>query len=232
MSKLKIEISFDDCNIGDLRAAQLLNKYGFTGTFYMSSQPVKGTQQLTLKEVYEGLLMKGMNIGGHTVSHPMDMKACSNEQLKFECENNRFLCHLLNYRANGEKCRTDKFCYPRGRHDERVRAAVKAAGYLEARTTQVKKIQNDSGDPFQTPTTIHMFARDEYAGEDWLDLAKSYFKSAMELHAQGKEGVFFSVWGHTKELTEHAEWNKFEELLKHVREVVDKSHVANGANGI
>lgn len=227
---LDIRISFDDCNLGDLRAAKLLKQYGFTATFYMPSTGVRGTQLMTLKEVKEGILDLGHEIGGHTVSHPMDMKACSNEQLKFECENNRFLCQLLSYRAG--RGDVTKFCYPRGRHDERVRAAVKAAGYLEARTTRVLKIENDTGDPFQTPTTIHMFAREEYEGQDWLELAKRYFNSAMELHSQGREGTFFSLWGHTKELTEHADWGRFEELLKYMRQVVDKSHVANGANAI
>lgn len=224
MKPLDIRISFDDCNLGDLRAAKLLKQYGFTGTFYMPSCQVRGTQLLTLKEVFDGLLRQGMELGGHTVSHPMDMKACSNEQLKFECENNRFLCQLLTYRAANAQVPLDpnlivtKFCYPRGRHDERVRKAVAEAGYSEARTTVVRKIENESGDPLQTPTTIHMFAREEYAGEDWLDLAESYFKSAVELHASGKQGIFFSLWGHTKELTEHAEWGKFEEILKFMRD--------------
>jgi peptidoglycan/xylan/chitin deacetylase (PgdA/CDA1 family) len=181
---MNTEISFDDCNVSDIKAAKILTKYGFKGTFYMPSNQVKGTQLLSLKEVFKDIIGLGHEIGGHTVSHPMDMKLLTDEQLKFEIENNKFLCELL------MKRHVTKFCYPRGRHDERVRAAVKAAGYKEARTTEVLQTRNVSDDPFQTPTTVHMFQRDEYNGLHWFDMAKSYFMKAKHFDET------FSLWTH------------------------------------
>lgn len=206
---MRIEISFDDCNISDLKAARLMAKHGFSGTFYMPSAQVPGTQLLTLKEIKEGIFDLGHEIGGHTVSHPMDMKLLDDAKMKFEVENNMFLCSLIMKRL------PTKFCYPRGRHDERVRAAVRAAGYLEARTTVVLKTRNDSGDPFQTPTTIHMFPREDYNGVHWLEVARAALASAVDT------GGFFSLWGHSKELDRQGDWEKFEEML-----VILKSHVA------
>lgn len=198
---MRIDISFDDCHVSDLKAAKLLNKHGFTATFYMPSLQVKGTQILTLKEVKEGLIDQGMEIGGHTVSHPPDLKLCSDEKLKFEIEGNKVLCNQLMKRD------IKKFCYPRGRHDERVREVVKKANYLEARTTRVLHTKNDTGDPLQIPTTIHMFPREEYFGQDWLELGKKIYA------ARNSETEFFSIWGHTVELDRNNEWDKFEEML-------------------
>lgn len=223
---MKIDISFDDANISDVKAANLLSKYGFTGTFYMPSTQVAGTILLSLKEVFEGIVKKGHLIGGHTVSHPMDLKSVkADDQLKFEIQNNKFLCDLLMAKAGFPP--TTKFCYPRGRHDARVRAAVKAAGFLEARTTRVLHISNDTGDPLQTPTSVHMFAREEYKGEHWTVVAKKLFDKA-----RVTPDSFFSLWGHSIELTRQNDWGKFEELLSYMRATVDSSTVADGATGV
>lgn len=208
---MKIHISFDDANVSDVQAAKLCSKYRFPATFYMPSCQVPKTQLLSLREVKKGMVEHGHELGGHTVTHPMDLKLVPDEQLKYEIENNMYLCQIL------MKRRVTKFCYPRGRHDQRVRAAVKAAGYLEARTTQVLQIQNKTGDPYQMPTTIHMYPRDEYNGVEWLELAKTYFEKAVEL-SKTEPDVFFSLWGHTTELNRFGDWERFEEILKYMRD--------------
>ena len=209
--RLNVVISLDDCHVSDLRASKLLHKHGFKGIFYMPSSQVRNTILLSLKEVKEGIISLGHELGGHTVSHPMDLKLVTDDaKLKFEIENNQMLCEML------MKSPVKKFCYPRGRHDERVRKAVKDAGFLEARTTQVLKIRNDSGDPFQTPTTVHMFQREEYDGIHWFEIAKTYFDEALEA-SKNEDGIFFSLWGHSNELDRQNDWEKFEELLLYIK---------------
>lgn len=199
---MNIHISFDDAHISDLRAAKLLSKYGFRGTFYMPSCQVQGSQIMSLKEVKEGILDLGHEIGGHTVSHPMDIKLLNDADLKFEIENNKFLCEMLNKKL------ITKFCYPRGRHDERVREAVAKAGYTEARTTIVKKIRNHTGSPLTTPTTVQMFARNEYDGRPWFEVAKEYFYLALK-ESETDPSVFFHIWGHTYELDRQGDWDNW-----------------------
>lgn len=204
---MKIEISFDDGQIGDIRAASLLHKHGFKGTFYIPSCEVPKTQKLSLKEIREMLVLKyGQELGGHTVSHPMDMKLLDDEQLEFEIVNNKYMIeHLLT------KSPITKFCYPRGRHDQRVRDAVRKAGYTEARTTQVLHFTLPV-DPFQTPTTIHMFQREEYEDRDWFSLAKEMFQIAKDRNAD-----MFSLWGHANEIDRQGDWGRFEELLEFIK---------------
>lgn len=212
---MKIFISFDDGHISDLKAVKLLDKYGFKAVFYIPSCQTGRVIQMSLKEIKEGIVNKGHEIGGHTVNHPMDMKLLTEPQIKFELQNNRDMLQTV------LKIPVAKFCYPRGRHDERVRQGVKDAGYLEARTTRVLQIRNFENDPFQIPTTIHMFARDEYEGNDWLDMAKTYFLKALEC-SRTDDTVFFNIWGHTQELDAYNEWDKFEEILKFMRTELDK----------
>lgn len=230
---LKVEISFDDGHISDIKAARLMEKYGFSGTFYNSNAQLKGTIKMEPIEISREILKRGHVIGGHTISHPSDMKLMEDEKMKFELENvyhGTPYCYGTWRDFSGFPQRTmDKFCYPRGRHDERVRKAVKDAGYLEARTTQVFRIRNTTGDPYQTPTTIHMFARSEYGEKHWFDLAVEYFDRALEESSYDRS-VFFSLWGHSKELDQQeGDWERFETLLAYMRSKLSPQQ--NGANG-
>ncbi len=210
---MKIILSFDDGHISDIRAARLMRQYGFTGTFYIPNKSILGNMIMSLKEIREEIIVKyGHNVGGHTVSHPMDMKLLSDEDLEFEIINNRAMIE-----QNLMKGRTYTFCYPRGRHDQRVRDMVKKCGYEEARTTEVLCIKNSSGDSFQTPTTIHMFQRNEYEGIHWPVMARLWFLKALEA-SQTDDKAFFSLWGHSKELDAQNDWEHFEQFLKFMQE--------------
>ena len=106
-----------------------------------------------------------------------------------------------------------KFCYPRGRYNEQVIEVVKEVGFTEARTTIVLKTEYPN-DLFRTDTTIHCFARKEYDGADWLNVAIDFFTIAKE---KGHKG-YFHVWGHAQELQDKDEWAKFEKLLIYLKE--------------
>lgn len=207
---VKTIISFDDGHVSDMRAARLLHDHFFKGVFYLPSAKAGNVIPMTLQEVKTGIVDLGHEIGGHTVTHPMDMKLLSDDDLGFEIVNNRQMIMGM------FKQQATKFCYPRGRHDERVREAVKAAGYAEARTTRVLEITNSLMDPYQTPTTIHMFQREEYKGRHWLELAEEYYLKALNA-SRTDETVFFSIWGHTKELDAQNDWERFEGFLKFMR---------------
>lgn len=208
---MRIEISFDDCLEHDLKVANLLDWYDLKATFYYPNvYPAAKTRSLEMKEVYQKLALKGHTIGGHTTQHPPDLKLCTDEDLKFQIEENK---KTIEYFFNKKENSCTKFCYPRGRHDQRVRDAVKAAGYTEARTTRVLQIRNDTGDPLQTPTTIHMFPREEYHGVPWLEVANTMLDKALEA-SETDDSVFFSIWGHSNELEVNNDWDNFEKILE------------------
>lgn len=203
---MKIEISFDDGHILDLKAAQICEKFGFFATFYIPGIQLFGTQSMSLSEL-AFLHKRGHIIGGHTVSHFHDLKEKEEAEIDFEIRNNKVGLEFL----VTEKKPLEKFCYPRGRHNEKLRERVRLAGYKEARTTLVG-FTSFSGDPFETPTTVHMFPRKEYNGVDWLKYGKEKLEEA-------KLGGMFSIWGHSKELEVAKDWGKFEEMLGMLKEL-------------
>jgi len=75
------------------------------------------------------MIRGGWEIDSHTLTHP-DLTTLSGAALRHELVGSRKrLRELFGVRANF-------FCYPSGRYDQAVIAAVKDAGYLAATTTQ------------------------------------------------------------------------------------------------
>ena len=192
---MKIVTSWDDGKQTDLWLADLLRKYQLPATFYIPS-----CCELTNEELRG--LAKDFEIGGHTVTHPADMKMLSVEEIAFEVGDNRK--ELQN--ITGQKL--ESFCYPRGRYDERVIEEVKKAGFTNARTTQIGDIYGVF-DPFKTKTTVHAYNRSEYNGENWLSYAQRYL-----CLANGIEDSVFHLWGHSREVIVNGLEKELEELFK------------------
>jgi|ETNvirnome_2_300_1030623.scaffolds.fasta_scaffold06717_3 peptidoglycan/xylan/chitin deacetylase (PgdA/CDA1 family) len=192
---MRIEFSFDDGHKLDLNVTELLAKYNFTGTFYIPS-----SCELTEDEIC--FLNKVHTIGGHTVSHPQDMKLLDDAQLYRQIQENKDWLE----KVIGEDI--TKFCYPRGRYDERVKKAVKDAGYEMARTTKIQCF-SEPEDPYETHTAVHVFQRPELKEADWLLYAKAEFHRQLE-----RPDSVYHVWGHSWEIDRDDNWDRFEELLK------------------
>lgn len=209
MNGLKLVFSFDDGYVEDLRVAELLEKYGFQGIFFIPTRTELSEDQIRK-------LAEKHIIGGHTVNHPMDMKELTEEQIQFEIEDNREWLREI----TGQE--VEVFCYPRGRYDERVIAALKRAGYLEARTTAIGWHFGVPEDPYRVPTTAHIFNRREYNGMRWQDYSKMMFDKAM--HSARKFGNgHFHLWGHTKiEIERFNWWEDLENLLKYIHENISR----------
>ena len=194
----KPEFSFDDGSIFDKKIAKLLEKYGFTGTFYIPSNcdlSPKIIKQISVNH----------EIGAHTETHPMDLKVLSYTDLILEIRNNRgWLRDITGQPIN-------KFCYPRGRYNENVITALKDLCFEEARTTLVLKTDLQK-DKFRKGTTIHIHQRSEYQGTPWPKIARSMFQQAKE-----KDG-YFHLWGHGWEINRDKNWNKFEKLLEYIKD--------------
>lgn len=198
--EVKIEYSFDDGYKLDLKIAEVLNKYGLKGTFYIVLDWIGLENYLTWDDIKE-LDRQGHKIGSHTISHPSDLKLLYEEQLHYEIQNSKDLLET----ALGHKITS--FSYPRGRADERVKRKVIESGYLEARgtgKTGITKIE----DKFYLPGTIHIFQRNEYEGKLILDYAKEVINKVK------KEGGYINIWGHSKEINENNLWDVLEEVIK------------------
>lgn len=191
------ESSWDDCGKFDSKLVPLLKQYNIPATFYA---PINCQIGLTwVKEV-----SKDFEIGCHTVTHPEDLKNVQQPFLDFEIKSAKEMLEVAIDKP------ITKFCYPGGRFNEYVKSVVAEAGFEEART--VKVLETDKGnDPFEIPTTIHIYQRREYNNRDWYDMAIELFDKA---HA---ENSYFHIWGHSYELEKYNYWNKVEKFFQYVQ---------------
>lgn len=190
--KLRFESSWDDGAELDLKVVQLLKQYKLPGIFYLTTRcPMFYEIPMLVKNKFE--------VGGHTMTHPMDMKELDVDEIDWEIGSNKKLLQL-------EGAEVTKFCYPRGRYDQRVIDCLKHYKFRQARTTKVLSIKTD--DPFRTDTTIHIFPRQEYNGKHWLDMAKEYTAKA------SMESGEFRIWGHSWEVEKFKEWENLEAFFK------------------
>lgn len=202
------ETSWDDGSKNDLLIASLLKKYSLPGIFYIIVDKVDQPGYLTWQDIIQ-LHKDGFEIGSHTMSHPHDMKMLYETELKYEVESSKgMLESVLGVEIS-------KFCYPRGRYDDRVVDAVQKAGYVEARTTQVYCMEIPE-DKLKKGTSFHVFnGRKEYPSKDWLVEAKQWFCTD---HFIGENDYcYFHLWGHSDEVLKHNELARLEDFFSYVK---------------
>jgi peptidoglycan/xylan/chitin deacetylase (PgdA/CDA1 family) len=121
-----VVVSFDDGYPGDYtHALPVLRRLGWAGVLNLELDNV-GAHNLSSHQV-RSLIAAGWEIDSHTVDHP-DLTTLGASRLDYELRASR---QMLRQRFGVPAL---FFCYPFGRYDARVQAAVKAAGYLAATT--------------------------------------------------------------------------------------------------
>lgn len=195
--------SWDDDSQHNYRLAALLKKYNIPAVFYLTNA--------ASQKMVSDLFGMGFEIGGHTTTHPEDMKRLSDEALVFEIVTNK------NYLEGITKTRLRKFCYPGGKHNEKTKEAVRSLGFDTARTTNVLSIRKPA-DPFSTWTTIHARPnRKEYLGKNWEEIASKLFDDVFMRNM----GDFYELWGHSWEIEQYGLWDALERLFKRYKNYAD-----------
>ena len=194
---MRLETSFDDGGVYDYKICELLKKYNLSGTFYIPTiNDLSEPEIITMSNDFE--------IGGHTTTHPRDMKLLSEIDQYNEIKDNKdYLEQLIGRKINS-------FCYPRGRYNEITIEQVKKVGYKEARTT----IQNSIDKPidiFRMKTSIHIYPENkEYNKPNFLKEGKRLFKEAFNNNG------YYHIWGHSEEIEKFKMWDELEELFKYI----------------
>jgi peptidoglycan/xylan/chitin deacetylase (PgdA/CDA1 family) len=122
-----VVVSFDDGYLSDYTHARpVLRALGWPGVLNLALRNL-GRGGITSRQV-RALIAAGWELDSHTFSHA-DLTTLGPAALRHEVADSRRTLH----RRFGVP--VDFFCYPAGRFDARVIAAVKAAGYRGAATT-------------------------------------------------------------------------------------------------
>ena len=134
-----IVLSFDDGYSGQVHnALPTLSGVGWPGVLNLELANLKDTGGT---KAIRRLIRAGWEIDSHTLTHP-DLTTVDDGRLADELVASR-----MRLRRYFGPAVSRFFCYPSGRYDARVAAAVKAAGYLAATTTQPGWAR-PTGDPF------------------------------------------------------------------------------------
>jgi peptidoglycan/xylan/chitin deacetylase (PgdA/CDA1 family) len=150
-----VVVSFDDGYLSQYTHARpVLRKLGWPGVLNLELRNL-GKDGITEHEV-KSLLASGWELDSHTMTHP-DLTTISDTQLREELVDSR-----KEIRKRFGSRTAQFFCYPAGRYDARVIAAVKAAGYRGATTVDeglgtraepftLKRVRVNASD---TPATV------------------------------------------------------------------------------
>lgn len=208
---IRIEFSFDDGSVYDLRVADMLQSYGYNATFYV---PVNWQRYLLSKHI-DPLspndlknLASNFTLGSHGVNHELLTRVSEEKQDK------EILGSMLYWQEQGYEITS--FCYPRGYFDKSIKKKVMLAGYTNARTVKVGNL-DPATDPYETETTVHVgYDRDEY-NTDWFTYAKNKVLEAIDKHNNG-EDVVYHAWGHSEEIHRYQQFDRFAEFLRFLTE--------------
>jgi peptidoglycan/xylan/chitin deacetylase (PgdA/CDA1 family) len=122
-----VVVSFDDGYLSQYTHARpVLARLGWPGVLNLELRNL-GSKGITQHEV-RGLLADGWEVDSHTLTHP-DLTTVDAARLRSELTGSRREIR----RRFGAKT-AEFFCYPAGKYDGRVVAAVRAAGYRGATT--------------------------------------------------------------------------------------------------
>jgi len=192
---MEIRFYVDDGDVCDLRVAELLEKYGFTGIFYIApmNPQVKLMQPTDIRKLSEK-----HEIGAHGLSHTVLTRINPYDRAQDVLMGRHLLEEIVGRSVH-------RFAYPRGWYNPEVLETIITAGFSEARTMKqgVTEVETFEGN-FEIPVTVH-FHPDHF--QDWERLYKKAKESAVG---------YFGVTCHGWELEKFNLWGEYENMLKQI----------------
>lgn len=137
-----VVLSFDDGYLSQATiAAPAMRRYGWPGVLNLTLHNL-GKDGLP-RHLAQDMVKAGWQFDSHTLTHP-DLRTLDDARLRRELvESRRQIREELGVTPRF-------FCYPAGKYDARVEAAVRAAGY-EGATTVEPGLATRADDPFRWP---------------------------------------------------------------------------------
>jgi polysaccharide deacetylase len=230
-----VTTSWDDGHPSDVRLAELLASYGVAGTFYVPLR-YEAFPALTHGQL-RAIGDMGMEIGSHTVTHPV-LTTLSDAAIRREVFDSKRMLEDIVGRP------VSSFSYPCGRFDRRVRAIVAEAGYTLARTTVAFR----TGLAFNClamPVSFqfashgrliglrHALKEGNLAGLfNWLRLGRMerdlLALSDMLAEHVRRDGGVMHVWGHSWELDRLGLWSVLDQVLRRIARQPGACYATNG----
>ena len=218
--------SWDDGHPCDQRIAEILDRYGLSGSFYLPIRNCEGYPVMDANVMRE--LDKTFEIGSHTLDHSY-LPNLTTDAYNFQIISGKHqLEDILGHTVGG-------FCYPGGKINGAVRQAVIDANFVYARG--INNFWLNCGlDRFEATTTLQFYPHQRQVlwrnfvkgghyyerfsvfqtvavATDWL----SAMKNVVALQAETDNVVH--IWGHSWEIEKNDLWSQLDNFLKFVSEI-------------
>lgn len=195
-NKFAITLSYDDGNRTDKRLIEILNRYGFKGTFHLNSGFLSSENKIQFEEIKE--VYRGHEVSCHGECHrSMTTLPPQNMLLEF-MEDRRVLEEASSSIVRG-------MSYANGLYSEETVGALHNCGIVYGRTTN-----SHHGFHFPEnflkwhPTCHHNGCLSDAENFLKFHVNREYFASPRLLY----------VWGHSYEFDRDNNWNLIEEFCK------------------
>lgn len=227
--------STDDGHPSDLKMAELLNKNGLTGTFYVPITNREGLPVMEKAQMRE--IDRHFEIASHTFDHcylkSVDLVEANHQIV----EGKKKLEDMVGRVVTG-------FCYPGGKYRDAHAAMVQSAGFKYARTTM--NLCFDAGtNRFEIPTTIQFYPHPKSvylrnfvkAGrwnkrseglrfalrhDNWIERLYALFD-----HACKRDGIFH-LWAHSHDIDRINAWDELDRFFGYVaRKIPPQNRLSN-----
>lgn len=233
--------SWDDGSVLDLRIAELLERRGMTGTFYVPRDFTDRREKVSAygrrlsdKEIHDVAMRH--EVGGHSLTHRR-LTELSLAEAKDEIAGSReFLTSVAGSPPT-------MFAFVGGAYTADLADVARAAGFKGARTTRKLALRRPAG--FLMDTTIicqpypfrkknpaqyywgrlfdPLFAYEPMqVSSSWLSLAKRVFRRAYS------NNDYFHLYGHSWELERYGMWDDLEAFLDFVQGHPEITYTTNG----
>lgn len=229
-----ITTSWDDGHIGDLRIAELLDKYNLKGTFYI---PAANEEHPVMSENNIVSISEKFEVGGHTMHHTR-IKKVSEELFKAE------ILGCYKWLTNLTGAPPVSFCFPGGVYNKAAVNYALKSGFKIIRTTELLNPWLDSNNPV-IPTTLQVYPHSTFTYykhlvkriklKSLLLYSKSHSTSNMQkllnyyLNYIQQHGGCFHLWGHSWEIEENHLWPALENIFKAMSNIPGIEYIDNKA---
>jgi peptidoglycan/xylan/chitin deacetylase (PgdA/CDA1 family) len=222
-NQIIITTSWDDGHPKDLNLAELLQRYGIRGTFYIPKKNSEGRSKLSSDSIIE--LAKHFEIGSHTIDHIRLPGLSDRELVRQISDSKHWLEDLLGREIEG-------FSYPGGKFNTNIVRQAREQGYKYARTIENFRVELGS-DNFRMPTTLQFYPHSRVTLFKNILVSKhsfrklslgvrllsksdlvDRFKALVDRDFKSNEVLHF--WGHSWEMQDVMLWDQLEELLRYI----------------
>ena len=224
MENRYVSVSVDDGYPEDFRAAELLQKYGLQGTFYI---PARNPEHAVMADSQIRELSQRFEIGAHTYNH-IALNALSEEKAYAEIlDGKKWLEDIL-----GEP--VVSFCYPKGKFNRQTPGLVKRAGFLGGRTCLFNLhtfprnpflwgLSTHAGDHSRLIQVRHALLEGNLEGcrnfftvyKAATDWQTHFFKG---LNYVAEHGGIAHLYFHSWEISDFQQWNELESALRTIEQ--------------